>query len=131
MKKYAVLLLMLLLTVSAGYAKEFEIEKMAGEYKVEVKIANDPPVVGKNKVEVEIKDKTGDYVKDARVRVDYSMPPMPGMPPGDYKAEATLEGEKYVAAMELTMAGSWNVTVKFKTTADKNINKITFSIDAR
>lgn len=129
MKKLAVFTLILLLIAGIAYAKDYEVKKKAGEYNVEVKIDKNPPVVGDNNATIEIKDASGKYVTDARVKVEYSMPAMPGMPAMNYKADAALSGNAYRAKMNFSMSGAWNVAVKItrggKTTAVK------FNVDAR
>lgn len=119
----------ILLITGIAYAKDYEVKKKAGEYDVEVKIDKNPPVVGKNNMEIEIKDTNGKYVTDAKVVVEYSMPAMPGMPPMDYKTDAELKGEEYKTTMDLSMAGPWNIVVKI-TRGDKT-SKAKFSIDAQ
>jgi nitrogen fixation protein FixH len=129
MKKAVIVLVSLLLMSGVVYAKDYEVKKKAGDYDVEIKIDKNPPVVGKNNVEIEIKDKSGKYVTDAKVVVEYGMPAMPGMPAMDYKTDAELKGEKYKATMDISMSGSWNVAVKI-TRGDKT-SKAKFSIDAQ
>jgi nitrogen fixation protein FixH len=129
MKRLVVFTLFLLLTVGFAYAKEYEVKKKAGEYDVTVKIDKNPPIVGDNNVTVEVKDASGRHVTDAKVKIEYSMPAMPGMPPMNYKTNAELKGNEYKAVMNLTMAGPWNIAVKIarggKTVAVK------FNVDAR
>ena len=128
MKKITVLTIVFLLLAGLAYAKDFEVNKKAGEYDVEVKIDKNPPIVGDNTITVEIKDGAGKYVTDAKVRVDYSMPAMPGMPPMNYKEDAVLSGNTYKAVMNLSMAGPWNIAVKIK--KDGKSNTVKFNIDA-
>jgi len=129
MRKITIFSLILLLIAGIAYAKDYEIKKKAGDYDVEVKIDKNPPIVGNNNIAVEIKDAAGKYVLDAKVRVEYSMPAMPGMPPMNYKADAELKGEKYKATMNLSMAGPWNIAVKI--THNKKITTLKFNVDAR
>ena len=129
MKRVLIILTGLLLLCGAAYAKDYEVKKKAGDYDVEIKIDKNPPVVGKNNMEIEIKDKSGKYVTDAKVNVEYSMPAMPGMPAMDYKTDAELKGEEYKATMDISMSGSWNIAVKI-TRGDKT-SKAKFSIDAQ
>ena len=68
---------------------------------VVLRIDKNPPVLGDNQVEVEIKDPSGKYVTDAEVLINYYMPPMPRMVPMNYKVDAKLKGEKYGAKMIL------------------------------
>mgnify|MGYP000052599246 CR=1 FL=1 len=51
-------------------------------------------------------------VTDAAVSVAYSMPPMHGMAPMNYKGNADLQGETYRSTLNFSMSGSWNVEVR-------------------
>ena len=119
----------ILLIAGIAYAKDYEVKKKTGAYDVEIKIDKNPPAVGKNNMEIEIEDAAGKYVTDAKVMVEYSMPAMSGMPAMNYKADAELKGERYKATMDLSMSGSWNVTIKI-TRGDKT-SKVKFSVDAQ
>lgn len=129
MKKIVLFTLGLLLIAGIAYSKDYEVKKKMGEYDVEVKIDKNPPVVGENGITIKIKDSTGKDVTDAKVTVEYSMPPMPGMPPMDYKTDTTLKGNKYRASMNLSMSGAWNIAVKL-TRAGKTL-KMKFTVDAK
>jgi len=129
MKKILIILTGLLFLCGAAYAKDYEVKKKAGDYNVEIKIDKNPPAVGKNNMEIEIEDAAGKHVTDAKVVVEYSMPAMPGMPAMNYKADAELKGEWYKATMDLSMSGSWNITMKI-TRGDKT-SKVKFSVDAQ
>ena len=129
MKKLAVFTVMLLFIAGIAYAKDYEVNKKAGEYDVEVKIDRNPPVVGDNLVKIEVKDASGNYTRDAKVVVEYSMPAMSGMPAMNYKADADLKGDAYTAKMNLSMAGSWNVAIKI-VRAGKT-SRMKFTVDAR
>ena len=128
MKKIAVISLILLLIAGMAYAKDYEVKKKAGDYDVTVKIDKNPPVVGDNNIEIEIKDASGKYVTDAKVKVEYSMPAMPGMPAMNYKTDTELKGNEYRAKMNLSMAGSWNVAVKIS--RGGKITTVKFNVDA-
>lgn len=129
MKKLILVAVLVFVTNGLVYAKDYVVEKKAGEYDVKVKIDRNPPVVGDNTVEVEIKDPSGKHVSDAQVKIDYSMPAMPGMPPMNYKTEADPKGKVYTAKMHISMSGSWNVAVKI--TRDAKTSTMKFSMDAR
>lgn len=129
MRKLAVFTLILLLIAGIAYAKDYEVKKKAGAYDVEVKIDKNPPVVGDNNVTVKIKDASGKYVTDARVKVEYSMPAMPGMPAMNYKANAVLSGNEYKAKMNLSMSGAWNIAIKIIRGVETATVK--FNVDAR
>jgi hypothetical protein len=107
-------LVMLLVVLVAGtvLAKENTVQKKAGDYSVEIRMDKESPVVGSNNVEIMIKDKAGKAVTDAKVLVTASMPAMPGMPAMENKADAKLDGGKYKAKIELSMGGSWNMSVR-------------------
>jgi hypothetical protein len=129
MRKLAAFSLILLLIAGIAYAKDYEVKKKAGEYDVTVKIDKNPPVVGDNNIEIEIKDASGKYVTDAKVKIEYSMPAMPGMPAMNYKADATLIGNEYKAKMNLSMSGAWNIAVKI--TRGGKMTAVRFNVDAR
>ena len=129
MKKIAIFVIGFLLIAGMAYAKDYEVKKKAGQYDVEVKIDKNPPVVGDNNISIEIKDPAGKYVTDAKVKVDYSMPAMAGMPAMNYKEDATVSGNTYKVTMNLSMAGSWNVAVKV-TKAGKT-STMKFTVDAK
>jgi hypothetical protein len=128
MKKVACLLITLLLTTGLAFAKDFEVTKKADDYTVLVKIDKNPPIAGENNVTIEIKDAAGKNVTDAKVKLDYGMPAMPGMPAMSYKTDAELKGVLYKAKMNLSMAGGWNITIQI-TQGDK-VRKAKFNVDA-
>jgi hypothetical protein len=121
----------MVLAVSTGavFAKDYEVKKKAGEFDVVVTIDKNPPVTGDNGVTVSVKDGSGKVVAGAKVVVDYSMPAMPGMPPMNYKADAVQKGDVYVATMNLSMAGPWNIAVKIS--AGGKSGSLKFTIDAK
>lgn len=128
MKKIAVVSMGLLLIAGIAYAKNYEVTKKAGEYTVIATIDKNPPVVGDNNISIEIKDAAGKPVTDARVKVEYSMPAMPGMPARNYKEDASLTGSAYTAKMNLSMAGSWNIAIKVSRGEKSSTMK--FNVDA-
>ena len=129
MKKLLMIGFVLLLSAGVALAKDYEVKKKAGDFDVVVTIDKSPPVTGDSDVTVSVKDAAGKAVKDAKVVVDYSMPAMPGMPPMNYKADAMPKGDVYVATMNLSMAGPWNVTVKIS--AGGKTGSMKFTVDAK
>lgn len=127
MKKMILLVMVLVLVAGVAYAKE-EYKKKAGEYSVTITL-DKTPSVGKNDVTVSIKDAQGKDVTDANVVVEYSMPPMPGMGPMNYRTKAVLKGNSYQAVINLSMAGSWTINAKITRGGKTQSAKI--SIDAR
>ncbi len=108
----AVLFFAMVLASGLVFASGYEASKKAGDLTVDVKMDRNPPVTGKNNVEVAVKDAAGKPVTDAKVLVEYSMPAMPGMPAMSYKAEAKPSGEAYRTEISPSMAGPWNVAVR-------------------
>jgi hypothetical protein len=104
--------LLVVLVAGTGFAKDYAVQKKAGDYSVEIRMDKETPVVGANNVEILIKDKAGKAVTDAKVLVTASMPAMPGMPAMENKADAKLDGGKYTAKIDLSMGGSWNMSVR-------------------
>lgn len=122
MKKIMMLFMGLALVAGPVYGKELATLKGAGDVTVKVSLLNDPPVVGKNKVKIEVMDADGKRVTDAKVRVYYSMVPMGGMTPMEYKAKAKLEGDGYIASLDIMMKGHWNLKFRVKRKGGKSIN---------
>jgi nitrogen fixation protein FixH len=113
MKRVLVCAVLMLLVAGVAYAKNYEVTKKVGEYEVTVTLDKNPPVAGSDyNVTVAVREAAGKAVTDAKVRVEYSMPAMPGMPAMNYKTNATLEGGQYKAKMNFSMSGSWNIAVK-------------------
>ena len=124
----ACLVLAGLLLAPAG-AADLELKKKAGPYDVGLRIDRNPPVVGDNALELRITDAAGAVLKDAKVLVNYYMPPMPRMAPMNYKTEAKLKKDAYTMRMRLIMAGPWVIVVKI--TAGDKTTSARFNIDAR
>ncbi|HMK56617.1 MAG TPA: FixH family protein [Dissulfurispiraceae bacterium] len=118
-----------LIAFGAAFGAGLEVKQKAGEYNVEIKLDKNPPIVGSNNVEIEVKDSAGKYVTDAKVKVDYSMPAMPGMPAMNYKTDAVLSGQKYTAKMDLSMSGPWNIAVKIS--KGGKTSTVKFNVDAQ
>lgn len=129
MKKIAAVTMALLLIAGIAYAKNYEVKKKAGDYDVVAAIDKNPPVAGDNILTIAVKDASGKAVTDAKVRVEYSMPAMPGMPAMNYKADATLTGSEYKTTLNLSMSGAWNVAVKI--TKGGKTSTMKFNVDAQ
>jgi hypothetical protein len=101
--------------------------KKVGDYNVAILIDRNPPILGINNLEVEIRGADGREVADAKVLVNYYMPPMPRMAPMNYRADAPFRGGKYRVAMNFIMEGPWYIVVKINhlgrnTSAKFNVN---------
>jgi len=117
------------MTVSVVYARDYEVNKKAGDLNVVIRIDKNPPVAGTNNVEVGITDASGKAITDAKVVLAYSMPAMTGMPPMNYKVDAVPAGNVYKARVNYSMSGSWNNEVRI-THGGKTVSA-RFTIDAR
>ena len=49
---------------------------------------------------------------DAKVLVNYNMPPMPRMAPMNYRTDVKLKGDRYRATMNFIMSGPWIIAIK-------------------
>lgn len=114
--KAATLALVLFLAAGVAFAQELgqEVQKKAGEYDVTFSTTPQPAVIDWNKVNILIKDASGRYVKDADVTVEYKMDPMAGstMFATPNKTKTVLKGDKYQGDLNLSMDGTWHLTVK-------------------
>lgn len=126
MKRLVIFLSVVFLLTGIAYGKEFEVKKTVDGYDVVARI--DKMSVGKNNITITITE-AGKPVTDAKVTVNYSMPAMPGMPPMDYKTDATVKGNEFTATMDLSMSGPWNIAIKIKR-GDKT-STVKFNIDVR
>jgi hypothetical protein len=133
MKILAFLTLVFMLSLFCSFdtvaAKDYEVDKKAGDLTVVIKIDKNPPVAGKNNIEIAITDTSGKVVTDAKIVVAYSMPPMPGMAPMNYKTDTELKGNVYKAQVNYSMAGSWNNEVRI-TRSGKTVST-RFTVDAK
>lgn len=99
-------------------ARGFEVRKKIGPFEASVKFHRYPPVLGENGLEIELRDEGGKPVTDARVFINYYMPPMPRMAPMNYKTDGKPKGTRYHATMNLIMSGPWVIVIKI-TRAEK------------
>jgi hypothetical protein len=129
MKRALILSLVMCLAAGVAFAKSYELQKKSGEYTLDIRIDKNPPVVGDNLMELAIKDTEGKIVTDAKVAVNYTMPPMSGMAPMNYKADSVLKGEIYQSTLKFSMSGSWNVEAKI-TRAGKT-TPVKFNVDVK
>ena len=121
--------LILFLTVALGDARGIEMKKRVGDLEAGMRIDRNPPVLGDNNIEIELKDAAGKAVTDAKVLVNYYMPPMPRMAPMNYTTDAKLKGDKYKAKMNFIMSGPWIIAVKINHAG--RTSTVKFNIDAQ
>ncbi len=111
MKKGFIFLISLVLLAGTAWGKNYEVTKKVDDLTIKVDIDKNPPITGENNMSIMINDGSGKNVTDAKVRVEYTMPAMPGMPAMNYKTDATLKGNEYKAKLNFSMAGSWGIVV--------------------
>ena len=121
--------LLFFVLVPHAHGRDFTVKRSVKGYQMTVTLSQNPPILGKNDIKIEIRDSKGEPVTDASVIVNYFMPPMPGMPPMNYKIKAVHEDTEYQATMDLIMEGPWNITILAK--VGGNRLKMTVLIDVR
>jgi hypothetical protein len=121
--------IVLILMVGTAWGKNYEVTKTVDGYTVKVEIDKNPPIQGDNNLSLTIKDGSGKIITDAKVKIEYSMPAMPGMPAMNYKADPTLKGNEYKAKLNFSMAGSWGIVVQI-TQAEK-VKKVKLNVDVK
>jgi hypothetical protein len=107
---------------SSAYVNEMSTKD---EYTV-VLSTQKPFVNGNNEVEIVIHN-AGKMVDDAEVKVKFFMPEMPGMPYMEYETQAKLTNGKYKADVHLSMNGTWQYQLKFRTD-DKKVRSVKGSV---
>jgi len=127
MKKIINALIMLLFAAGFIYAKDYTVKKELDDFTVNLQIDKNPPVSGENKAQISLRDKTGAYITDATVVVEYSMPAMPGMPAMNNKTATEVKDKQYTATIDFHMSGSWNIVIKI-TRAGKT-QSVKFNVD--
>ncbi len=95
-----------------------------------IRIYSDKPlVVGNNTIAVVLK-KGDNAVTDAKVKIKFFMPEMPGMPSMEYKEKFKLDNKSnsYKGVVNISMSGTWQYQLKFKT-ADGKVHKARGSVN--
>ncbi|MDK9708308.1 MAG: FixH family protein [Desulforhopalus sp.] len=127
--KTAAFLVILVLLSGVAMAGEYQVSKKVDGFDVVVTLDKNPPVAGKNVMTIAVKDDAGKPVSDIKVRVDYTMPAMPGMPAMNYKTDASPNGQSFTAPIDFSMSGAWNVAVKIL--REGKTSTVKFNVDAR
>lgn len=84
-------------------------------------------VVGNNDFSVMLMQ-DGKMVSDAKVKIKFYMPEMPGMPYMEYNSKGKLVDGKYKLNGNFSMGGTWQYQLKFKT-SDGKVHKIRGSVN--
>jgi hypothetical protein len=127
--KTAAIFAILFLLSGVAMAGEYQVAKKVDDFDVVVTLDKNPPVAGKNMMTIVVKDNAGKPVTDVKIRVDYGMPAMPGMPAMNYKSEAAPSGTVFSAPIDFSMSGAWNVAVKIL--REGKTSTVKFNVDAR
>jgi len=85
-----------------------------------------PLMDGKNNLTIVLM-KNGKPVKNADVKISFSMPAMPGM---EFTEEAMRMGNKYSANIDFSMMGEWAYELMFKT-SDGSMHKTKGSVNLK
>lgn len=128
-KILTVTFLFLVLLAHIADARELKVKRIVKKYQIEATIDRFPLVLGDNHIKIEIKDESGRRITDAKVLVNYYMPPMPRMVPMNYKTKASIENEIYKAKMDIIMAGPWYIKIIFKHKGE--ITSLKLNVDAQ
>jgi hypothetical protein len=84
-------------------------------------------VVGSNDIFIEL-SKNDVVLSDAKVKIKFYMPEMPGMPYMEYEGKGKLVDGKYIVKINFAMGGTWQYQLKFKT-EDGKVHKIRGSVN--
>ena len=101
------------LVVSISNAEPIDLNGSIQGVDVSIKSANSL-VVGSNDFLVTL-SKNGKSINDAMVKAKFFMPEMPGMPYMESIVKAKFIDGKYVLPINLSMSGTWQYQLKFKT----------------
>jgi hypothetical protein len=94
-------------------------------YKV-VLTSKKPLSVGDNLIDVALfKDSKN---VDAKVKLKFFMPEMPGMPYMEYKTKGKTKDGVYSSKINFSMGGTWQYQLKFKTD-DEKVHKVKGSVN--
>ncbi|PHO09567.1 hypothetical protein CPG37_08675 [Malaciobacter canalis] len=104
-----------ILILAFGIANAEPISQSGNKNGYDVKITSEKSlVVGQNSFFVQI-FKDGKQITNAKTKIKFYMPEMPGMPYMEFKDKGKLVGDKYKLDVNLSMSGTWQYQLKFKT----------------
>ena len=103
---------MFMIAAVSAYSMGYEVTKDAGPFKVVVALDKNPVVTGDNLITITVKDAYGKVISDAKLKLEYSMPAMPGMPAMNYKASLVAQARKYTGKLNFSTPGSWSINIK-------------------
>ncbi len=132
MKKYYLPVLAALFAAifAFGCSKGYESQKTADDLTVKLSIGSYPLVKGDNVLSVKVADSSGKAVTDSLVKARFFMPPMPGMAPMEFSAQATPKGDVYTFSANPPMEGGWKAEVSVARPGKPAVT-VTFNLDVR
>ena len=84
-------------------------------------------IVGKNDFVIEL-SKDSKVVDNAKVKIKFFMPEMPGMPYMETEENAVLIDGKYKVSVNISMGGTWQYQLKFKA-SDEVVHTVKGSVN--
>ena len=99
------------LVIFIGGCAEAPKGHKVGDLTLAVSINPSPPKAGDNTLKIRLTDAAKKVIKDAQVKVTYSMPAMGNMSAMSSSIDAKLKKDSYEAIMSLSMLGTWNLEV--------------------
>lgn len=126
----------------AAYAKRHEMVKQVDDLKVKISMEMERHnqsghhsseeeshhnALGGNEFNIFLYDAEDKPVKNAKVKVNYSMQTSGNMPIMEYNARAKRNGDQYDAKLNFSMKGEWDVMIFIKR-QKKPLSKVDFSI---
>ncbi|RUM50314.1 MAG: hypothetical protein DSY47_02000 [Hydrogenothermus sp.] len=126
---YTFLLAFLLLGIFTSCEKKEAFKKQleSGGYKAVI-TSEQPPHVGINIWKIKIYSPDGKLLTGANVSVNGYMPPMPGMPEMSFDYPVEDKGSYYESKVNLSMAGTWQITIKAEKDGKVAIFKFGFNL---
>ena len=118
------------LVLAIGTSWGYETQKTTGGLTLTLSVGSYPLVKGNNELSVKVTDGSGKAVTDAKVKVRFFMPPMPGMAPMSSKTEAVLKGDVYRFSANADMEGTWKTEIVIERPGKSAVTAI-FNLDAR
>ncbi|WP_456401328.1 FixH family protein [Persephonella sp.] len=113
--------------ISCAKKEAYKKELTTDSYKVVI-VSDQPPHVGINKWKVYVYTKDGSTVTDASVKINGYMPPMPGMPEMSFDYPVKNTGQFYESDVNLSMGGTWQITVVIERGGKKEEAKFGFNL---
>ncbi|HIE58826.1 MAG TPA: hypothetical protein EYP82_02590 [Hydrogenothermaceae bacterium] len=126
---YTILLAFLLLVTFTSCEKKEAFKKQleSGGYKAVI-TSEQPPHVGINIWKIKIYSPDGKLLTGAKVSVNGYMPPMPGMPEMSFDYPVEDKGSYYESKVNLSMAGTWQITIKAEKDGKVAVFKFGFNL---